>query len=116
MPFIVIQGTFHLVGRTQAGNPSGFEPDGDSIQFKPANPQLLDRLDQPGRPYRLTLIDSTQLRHYSLRASTRWSCTLTAPTSPAPWLMRPVISSPASSASTQFPTGRRATSASSRPC
>jgi hypothetical protein len=50
------------VGRTQAGNPSGFEPDGDSIQFKPTNPQLLDRLDQPGRPYRLTLIDSTQLR------------------------------------------------------
>jgi endonuclease YncB( thermonuclease family) len=62
MPFIVIQGTFHLVGRTQAGNASGFEPDGDSIQFKPTNPQLLDRLDQPGRPYRLTLIDSTQLR------------------------------------------------------
>jgi endonuclease YncB( thermonuclease family) len=62
MPFIVIQGTFHLVGRTQAGNPSGFEPDGDSIQFKPTTPQLLDRLDQPGRPYRLTLIDSTQLR------------------------------------------------------
>jgi endonuclease YncB( thermonuclease family) len=62
MPFILIQGTFHLVGRTQAGNPSGFEPDGDSIQFKPTNPTLLDRLDQPGRPYRLTLIDSTQLR------------------------------------------------------
>jgi endonuclease YncB( thermonuclease family) len=62
MPFIVIQGTFHLVGRTQAGNPTGFEPDGDSIQFKPTNPQLLDQLDQPGRPYRLTLIDSTQLR------------------------------------------------------
>jgi hypothetical protein len=62
MPFVVIQGTFHLVGRTQAGNPSGFEPDGDSIQFKPTNPQLLDRLDQPGRPYRLTLIGSTQLR------------------------------------------------------
>jgi hypothetical protein len=39
MPFILIHGTFHLVGRTQAGNPSGFEPDGDSIQFKPTNPQ-----------------------------------------------------------------------------
>jgi endonuclease YncB( thermonuclease family) len=62
MPFIAIQGTFHLVGRTQAGNPTGFEPDGDSIQFKPTNPQLLDRLDQPGRPYRLTSIRSTQLR------------------------------------------------------
>jgi endonuclease YncB( thermonuclease family) len=62
MPFIVIQGTFHLVGRTQAGNPTGFQPDGDSIQFKPTNPQLLDQLDQPGRPYRLTSIGSTQLR------------------------------------------------------
>jgi endonuclease YncB( thermonuclease family) len=62
MPFIPIQGTFHLVGRTQAGNPTGFEPDGDSIQFKPTNPQLLNQLDQPGRPVRLTLIGSTQLR------------------------------------------------------
>jgi hypothetical protein len=115
MPFILIHGTFHLVGRTQAGNPSGFEPDGDSIQFKPTNPQLLDRLDQPGRPYRLTLIDSTQLRHYSLRASTRWSCTLTAPTNPAHWPTRPATSSPASSGSTRCPTGCPATSASSRP-
>jgi hypothetical protein len=62
MPFILIQGTFHLVGQTQAGNPAGFEPDGDSIQFKPANPQLLDRLTQLARPYRLTSIGSTQLR------------------------------------------------------
>jgi len=62
MPFILIQGTFHLVGRTQAGNPTGFEPDGDSIQFKPTTPQLLNRLDQPGRPIRLTSIGSTQLR------------------------------------------------------
>jgi endonuclease YncB( thermonuclease family) len=62
MPFILIQGTFHLVGKTQAGNPTGFEPDGDSIQFKPANPQLLDRLTQLARPYRLTSIGSTQLR------------------------------------------------------
>jgi hypothetical protein len=62
MPFILIQGTFHLVGRTQAGNPTGFQPDGDSIQFKPTNPQLLNQLDQPGRPVRLTSIGSTQLR------------------------------------------------------
>jgi hypothetical protein len=62
MPFILIQGTFHLVGKTQAGNPAGFEPDGDSVQFKPANPQLLDRLTQLARPYRLTTIGSTQLR------------------------------------------------------
>jgi hypothetical protein len=62
MPFILIHGTFHLVGRTQAGNPTGFEPDGDSIQFQPANPALLDQLDQPARPYRLSSIGSTQLR------------------------------------------------------
>ena len=62
MPFIVISGTYHLVGRTQAGNPSGFEPDGDSIQFKPADPTLLDRLHRIGRPYKLTSIASTQLR------------------------------------------------------
>jgi hypothetical protein len=56
-------GAFHLVGRTRAGrNPTGFAPDGDSILFKPASPQLLDRLTQPGRPYRLTSIGSTQLR------------------------------------------------------
>jgi hypothetical protein len=65
MPFILIHGTFHLVGRTQAGNPTGFEPDGDSIQFQPANPALLDQLDQldqPARPYRLSSTGSTQLR------------------------------------------------------
>jgi hypothetical protein len=62
MPFILIHGTFHLVGRTQAGNPTGFEPDGDSIQFQPANPALLDQLDQPARPYRLSSIGSAQLR------------------------------------------------------
>lgn len=62
MPFIVISGTYHLVGRTQAGNPSGFEPDGDSIQFKPADSTLLDRLHRIGRRYKLTSIGSTQLR------------------------------------------------------
>jgi hypothetical protein len=68
MPFIVISGTFHLVGRTRAGNPSGFEPDGDSIQFKPADPTLLDRLTKVGRPYRLTSIGSTQLRFEGIDA------------------------------------------------
>lgn len=42
MPFTVICGTFHLVGKTSSGKDSGFSPDGDSIQFKPANPGLLD--------------------------------------------------------------------------
>jgi endonuclease YncB( thermonuclease family) len=62
VPFTVLTGTFHLVGRTAAGNPSGFEPDGDSMQFKPDQPQLLDTLDQVGRPYKLSAIGSTQLR------------------------------------------------------
>jgi endonuclease YncB( thermonuclease family) len=62
MSFVVIEGTFHLVGRTSAGNPSGFEPDGDSIQFKPTDPTLLERLDRVGRPFKLTAIGSTQLR------------------------------------------------------
>jgi hypothetical protein len=68
MPFLLIQGTFHLVNRTSAGNETGFEPDGDSIQFKPANPALLDRLDQVGRQYRLTKIGSTQLRFEGIDA------------------------------------------------
>ena len=62
MSFLVIAGTFRLVGQTRAGKPSGFEPDGDSIQFKPDNPVLLDQLDRVGSPYRLTSIGSTQLR------------------------------------------------------
>jgi len=33
--------------------------DGDSIQFKPANPGLLDQLTQIARPYQLSLIGST---------------------------------------------------------
>ena len=45
MPFTVISGTFHLVGMTKAGAASGFEPDGDSMQFKPNNAKLLDRLE-----------------------------------------------------------------------
>ena len=62
MPFTVIAGTFHLVGRTKAGKPTGFEPDGDSIQFKPDAPELLDRLQRNGSGYRLSSIGSTQLR------------------------------------------------------
>jgi hypothetical protein len=62
MPFTVIAGTFHVVGRTAAGNPSGFEPDGDSVQFKPADAALLQRLAVLDRPVRLTSIGSTQLR------------------------------------------------------
>ena len=62
MTFIVITGTFHLVGQTRTGKPSGFEPDGDSIQFRPDDATLLDRLERVGSAYRLTSIGSTQLR------------------------------------------------------
>jgi hypothetical protein len=61
MPFVVITGTYHLCG-TRAGKPSGFQPDGDSMQFKPNDPSLLDRLDRVDQKYRLTAIGSTQLR------------------------------------------------------
>ena len=40
----------------------GFEPDGDSMQFKPSNPALLGGLARTGAPARLTSIGSTQLR------------------------------------------------------
>lgn len=62
MPFTVIAGTFRVVGKTPAGNPSGFEPDGDSVQFRPTDAGLLDRLPVLNRPVRLTSIGSTQLR------------------------------------------------------
>ena len=42
--------------------PDRVRTDGDSIQFEPANPWLLDQLTQIARPYRLSLIGSTQLR------------------------------------------------------
>jgi hypothetical protein len=95
MPFILIQGSFHLVGRSQAGNPTGFQPDGDSIQFKPANPGLLNQLDRPGRPYRLTRIGSTQLRLEGIDAL---ELHFDRSHQPRPWPMRPMNSSPASSA------------------
>ena len=68
MPFTTIIGTFHLVGRTKSGTASGFEPDGDSMQFKPVNPQLLDELERQGAKYRLTSIGSTQLRFEGIDA------------------------------------------------
>jgi endonuclease YncB( thermonuclease family) len=68
MPFIVIEGTFHLVGKTPSGKPSGFEPDGDSIQFKPADPGQLGRLEQVGKAFKLTSIGSTQLRFEGIDA------------------------------------------------
>lgn len=68
MPFTLIKGTFRLVNCTKKGKPTGFEPDGDSIQFKPDTPALLDRLTRLRLPYRLTNIGSTQLRIEGLDA------------------------------------------------
>jgi endonuclease YncB( thermonuclease family) len=61
MPFVLIRGTFHVVGRRD-GRPRGFQPDGNSIQFKPDNVALLDRLRRRGRPHMLNSIDSVNLR------------------------------------------------------
>jgi endonuclease YncB( thermonuclease family) len=68
MPFMLIAGTFHVVGRTKLGNPSGFEPDGDSMQFRPATPALLSHLKRLVQPVRLTSIGSTQLRFEGIDA------------------------------------------------
>lgn len=68
MPFTLIQGTFHLVNQTQNGNATGFEPDGDSIHFKPFDPSLLDVLTQLSQPYRLTNIGSVMLRFEGIDA------------------------------------------------
>jgi endonuclease YncB( thermonuclease family) len=61
-PYVLIQGTFHVVNRTTAGRPTGFEPDGDSIHFKPARPATLDRLPVVVQPYGLSKIGSVLLR------------------------------------------------------
>lgn len=68
MPFVLIQGTFHLCGQSRQGHPTGFQPDGDSMQFKPHDPDLLDRLQRTDKPYRLTSIGSTQLRFEGIDA------------------------------------------------
>ena len=68
MPFVTIKGSFHLCGQSAAGNPTGFQPDGDSMQFKPDQPKLLDRLERTADAYRLTSIGSTQLRFEGIDA------------------------------------------------
>lgn len=62
MPFLVIQGTFRLVNKTKTGKPIGFEPDGDSIHFKPNKPSLLNQLTVLVKPVQLSNIGSVQLR------------------------------------------------------
>src|SRR5438128_5894586 len=68
MSFLLIKGTFHLVDRNAAGKETGFQPDGDSMQFKPDDPGLLGQLTVLAQPVRLTLIGSTQLRFEGIDA------------------------------------------------
>ena len=68
MPFTLIKGTFHVVNTSSNGRQTGFQPDGDSLHFKPTNPLLLDRLEKIGRPYDLTNIGSVQLRFEGIDA------------------------------------------------
>lgn len=68
MPFLVIKGTFRLVNQTTSGKLTGFEPDGDSIHFKPDKPALLQKLKALVRPVKLSRIGSVQLRMEGLDA------------------------------------------------
>jgi len=68
MPFYVISGTFRLIGKTKSGKPRGFEPDGDSMQFKPARVSLLEKLERVDFPYKLSSVGSTQLRFEGIDA------------------------------------------------
>jgi len=62
MPFTIITGSFRVVGRSSAGNPTGFSPDGDSIHFAPDDLGLLDRLTVLNEPADPTSVGSVQLR------------------------------------------------------
>jgi hypothetical protein len=68
MPFLTIKDSFHLCGQSAKEHPTGFQPDGDSMQFKPDDASLLDRLDKTADAYRLTSIGSTQLRFEGIDA------------------------------------------------
>lgn len=68
MTFTLIKGTFHLRGIDKNGNYYGYEPDGDSIRFKPQNPGLLDNLAQTGWSYRLNGCGHIQLRFEGIDA------------------------------------------------
>jgi endonuclease YncB( thermonuclease family) len=68
VPFYVIKGSFRLCGQSKSGAATGFQPDGDSMQFKPENKALLDKLEVIDKPPRLTSIGSTQLRFEGIDA------------------------------------------------
>lgn len=68
MPFLLIKGTFRLVNRDKNGKATGFEPDGDSIHFKPDKPSLLEKLKVLVKPVKLSGIGSVQLRMEAIDA------------------------------------------------
>lgn len=68
MPFIAIHGTFRVLSETPSGKATGFEPDGDSMQFRPNKPSHLDKLKKLKQPYRLSKVGSTQLRFEGIDA------------------------------------------------
>jgi hypothetical protein len=69
MPYKLIKGTFHLTGRSPAGNATGFSPDGDSMQFRPNTPAHLDGLEQAGHPYELNQDREPHLRFEGIDAT-----------------------------------------------
>lgn len=69
MPYRLIKGTFHLTSVNKNGKPIGFKPDGDSFQFKPNNPAHLDELERVRFRYRLSGIESTNLRFEGIDAT-----------------------------------------------
>ena len=62
MPFTLIRGTYHLIGKLPNGKPQGFEPDGDSIHFKPDKPALMNQLKVLVKPLHPSSIGSFNLR------------------------------------------------------
>lgn len=68
MPFLLLRGTLHIVGKNKQGKPTGFQPDGDSIHFKPKKKSRLDDLPRRKRPYRLSGIGSVNLRFEGIDA------------------------------------------------
>ena len=68
MTFTLIKGTFHLRGINKKGNYYGYEPDGDSVRFKPQNPDLLKNLKQTGKKYKLNVCGHIQLRFEAIDA------------------------------------------------
>lgn len=68
MTFWLIKGTFHVMGVNKNGNSYGYQPDGDSMRFKPRNPTFLNDLEQTGWKYELNGSGHIQLRFEAIDA------------------------------------------------